>query len=182
MSSYQAKEQFSLFEASSIATKSETQVLPVKNLLFEAIDAFFSGEVQQALDAMQAYFLEGGNARPLISALQAKNRLLIQIKVLLDSKELQLINGKLIGLSTANKQYSVYFDTAQEKSSYCMFSQKDWYLNKLGATATRLSLDKLITQQQAFLTTFESIALTLDTQERLLEKLILECLSISASR
>ena len=55
---------------------------------FEASEAFFSGKLDWALDAIDRHFFQGKDARPLLATLQNRNRLLIQLRVLVDGAEL----------------------------------------------------------------------------------------------
>ena len=55
---------------------------------FEASEAFFSGKLDWALDAIDRHFFQGKDARPLLSTLQNRNRLLIQLRVLVDGGEI----------------------------------------------------------------------------------------------
>ena len=55
---------------------------------FEASEAFFSGKLDWALDAIDRHFFQGKDARPLLATLQNRNRLLIQLRVLIDGGEL----------------------------------------------------------------------------------------------
>ncbi|HYC71242.1 MAG TPA: DNA polymerase III subunit delta, partial [Opitutaceae bacterium] len=43
---------------------------------FEAADRFFAADLRGTLDALQRHFFAGGDARPIISALQNRNRIL----------------------------------------------------------------------------------------------------------
>ena len=55
---------------------------------FEATDAFFSGQLEWALDALNRHFFTQAEARPLLGSLQSRNRLMIQLRILKDSGEL----------------------------------------------------------------------------------------------
>ena len=50
---------------------------------FEAAEAFYSLDLEWLLAAIHRHFFAGHDARPLISSLQNRNRLLIQLKVLM---------------------------------------------------------------------------------------------------
>ena len=52
---------------------------------FETADAFFSGDLQWALAALKRHFFAGGDARPVLAALQNRNRILIQVRALADA-------------------------------------------------------------------------------------------------
>ena len=55
---------------------------------FEATEAFFSGNLKWTLEAIDRHFFHAKDARPLLSNLQNRNRLLIQLRVLVDGGEL----------------------------------------------------------------------------------------------
>ncbi len=57
---------------------------------FEAAEAFASGDLRWTLAAFQRHFFAGGHGRPVIAALQNRNRLLLQVRALLDSGEIRL--------------------------------------------------------------------------------------------
>ena len=57
---------------------------------FEAAEAFGSGDLKWTLAALHRHFFAGGDARPVITALQNRNRLLLQLRVLMDTDELRL--------------------------------------------------------------------------------------------
>ena len=55
---------------------------------FEATDAFFSGQLEWTLEALNRHFFTQTEARPLLGSLQSRNRLMIQLRILKDSGEL----------------------------------------------------------------------------------------------
>ena len=55
---------------------------------FEAAEAFASGDLAWTLDAIDRHFFHAKDARPLLSSLQGRNRLVIQLRVLIDSGEI----------------------------------------------------------------------------------------------
>ena len=57
---------------------------------FEAAEAFFSGNITRTLDALHRHFFSGGDARPVLAALQNRNRLLLQLRALIDSGDIKL--------------------------------------------------------------------------------------------
>ena len=58
---------------------------------FEATEAFFSGNLQWTIEAIDRHFFHAKDARPLLSNLQNRNRLLIQLRVLVDGGEIDPI-------------------------------------------------------------------------------------------
>ena len=74
---------------------------------FEAADAFGCGNLPRTLVALRRHFFAGGDARPVITALQNRNRLLIQLRVLLDSGEVRVGQRGLAGV--AKKTAGLFF-------------------------------------------------------------------------
>src|SRR5262249_27262521 len=119
----------------------------------------FSLDLAWTLDALKRYFFAGHSARPLLSSLQGRNRLMIQLRVLLDSGELRLgYSGIDKGsLEAARKAYARHFGGLEEKSTFNIFTQNVWYLGKLGEKAKGLPLKKLIDFQTSFVGAFEEL-------------------------
>src|SRR5882724_5332104 len=76
---------------------------------FEAAEAFFSGDLKWTLNALHRHFFTGGDARPVISALQNRNRILLQLRALLDSGDARLGPRGLDGLPRAQAAYGKHF-------------------------------------------------------------------------
>ena len=124
---------------------------------FEAAEAFFAGDLPWTLTALHHHFFTGGDARPIISALQNRNRILIQVRALVDAGEVRVGQRGLDGLPKAATTYGRHFVGAPEKSSFNLFSQNAWYVGKLAASAKLPNLRRLIDNQQEFIRAFEEI-------------------------
>lgn len=146
---------------------------------FETAEAFFSGDLKWTLAALQRHFFTGGDARPVISALQNRNRILIQVRALLDAGEVKLGRRGLEGLQSATA-YASKFAGVTEKSSFNLFSQNPWYVGKLAGTGRLPSLKQLIDHQQEFIAAFEGIVERPREQEEVLREMITRCLSAAA--
>jgi DNA polymerase-3 subunit delta len=145
---------------------------------FEAAEAFFSGDLKWTLAALERHFFSGGDARPVISALQNRNRILLQVRALLDSGDARLGQRGLDGLPQATARYGKHFVGATEKSSYNLFSQNAWYVGKLAGTAKLPTLRRLIDNQQEFIAAFEEIIRRPNhEQEEVLRELAVRCLA-----
>lgn len=144
---------------------------------FEAAEAFFSGDLQWTLTALHRHFFAGGDARPIISALQNRNRILLQVRALADAGDARVGQRGLDGLQRAAGTYGPRFVGATEKSSYNIFSQNPWYLGKLAGSAKLPSLRRLIDNQQEFIVAFEEIVQRPDEQEEVLREMAVRCLS-----
>ena len=149
---------------------------------FEAAEAFFSGDLKWTLAALHRHFFAGGDARPIISALQNRNRILIQVRALVDSGEVRIGPRGLDkgGFDRAAANYAPHFVGAIEKSSYNVFSQNPWYLGKLASSAKLPSLRRLIDNQQEFITAFEEIIRRSNEQEEVLREMSVRCLGVGS--
>jgi len=151
---------------------------------FETTEAFFSGDLQWTLAALQRHFFSGGDARPILAALQNRNRLLIQIRALIDSGEAQLGRRGLEGLPSAKTRYDAKFIGTTEKNSFNLFSQHPFYVGKLasagsgpGRAGGLPSLRRLIDNQQEFITAFEETITRPREQEQVLGEMVTRCLA-----
>ncbi len=147
---------------------------------FESAEAFFSGDLRWTLAALHRHFFSGGDARPVISALQNRNRLLLQVRTLLDAGDVRVGPRGLDGLPKAGAAHAAKFTGATEKSSYNIFSQNPWYLGKLAGSAKLPSLRRLIDNQQDFIAAFEEIVRRPGAQEEVLRELAVRCLAVTA--
>jgi DNA polymerase III subunit delta len=145
---------------------------------FESADAFFSLDLSWTLDALRRHFFAGNEARALISTLQGRNRLLIQLRTLLDAGEIQLGHRGLDkgSFDRAAATHRGAFGENQEKGAYNVFSQNPWYLGRLAEGIKRLSLKRLIDFQQEFLGAFEEIIVRPNQQEEVLREMAIRCL------
>lgn len=144
---------------------------------FEAAEAFFSGDLKWTLAALHHHFFTGGDARPIISAMQNRNRILIQVRALADAGEVRVGHRGLDGLPKAAATYGHHFIGVTEKSAYNLFSQNAWYVGKLAGSAKLPSLRRLIDNQQEFIRAFEEIVQRPDEQEEVLREMAVRCLS-----
>lgn len=144
---------------------------------FEAAEAFFSGDLKWTLAALKRHFFTGGDARPIISALQNRNRILLQVRALVDAGDVRIGPRGLDGFPKAQAAHAAKFVGATEKSSYNLFTQNPWYLGKLAGSAKLPSLRRLIDNQQEFITAFEAIVERPREQEEVLREMAVRCLS-----
>jgi DNA polymerase III subunit delta len=144
---------------------------------FEAAEAFFSGDLRWTLGALQRHFFSGGDARPVISALQNRNRILLQVRALVDAGDARIGPRGLDGMQRAAGTYASRFVGATEKSSFNLFTQNPWYVGKLAGSAKLPSLRRLIDNQQEFIVAFEEIIQRPNEQEEVLRELAVRCLA-----
>lgn len=144
---------------------------------FEAAESFFSGDLKWTLAALQRHFFAGGDARPVISALQNRNRLLLQIRALVDAGDVRVGPRGLDGFAKAQAAHAGKFAGAAEKSSYNLLTQNPWYLGKLAGSAKLPTLRRLIDNQQEFIAAFEEIIRRPHEQEEVLREMAVRCLA-----
>lgn len=148
---------------------------------FESAEAFFAGNLRWTLEALHRHFYAGGHSRPILSALQNRNRILIQVRALVDSGEAKLGGRGLDGLASAAKTYATHFTGATEKNSYNIFTQNPWYVGKLAGGGKALPpLRRLIDNQQEFIRAFEEVIQRPNEQEDVLRDMVVRCLSTGA--
>jgi DNA polymerase-3 subunit delta len=144
---------------------------------FEAAEAFFSGDLTWTLQALHRHFFTGGDARPIIAALQNRNRILLQVRALVDAGDARVGPRGLDGIQRAASSYGARFVGATEKSSFNLFSQNPWYVGKLAGSAKLPTLRRLIDNQQELILAFEEIVRRPDEQEAVLRDLAVRCLA-----
>lgn len=145
---------------------------------FEATDAFFSGQLDWTLEALKRHFFTNNESRPLLGSLQSRNRLMIQLRVLKDSGELQSsynpISKKELGRLAL--KFQEHFDSDGPKSNLNIFTQNPFYLGRLFKDAQRFSLKNLIDFQIAFAEAFEGIIENPKDQASVFNQLAIRCL------
>ena len=143
---------------------------------FEAAEAFYSLDLEWTLKAIHRHFFAGHDARPLITSLQNRNRLLIQMKALESGG---VFRGRMSKstLEQAAETYGGYFGDNPGKSSFCVLTQNPWYLGRLAESLRRLGLKHLIEFQEAFREAFLEIISRPNEQEAVLKATAIRCLS-----
>jgi len=146
---------------------------------FETAEAFFSGNLRRTLEALRRHFFNGGDSRPLLAALQNRNRLLLQLRALVHAGDIKVSSRGLdkytFEKAAAPDSYGRHFVGVTAKSSYNLFSQHPFYLGKLAA-ASLPSMRRLIDNQQEFVTAFEEVVRRPAEQEEVLREMTLRCL------
>jgi len=146
---------------------------------FEAADAFFSLKLDWTLEALRRHFFTNSESRPLLGSLQSRNRLLIQLRVLMDAGAIRLGPRGISkpDLEAAARVYGHHFGDETEKSKFNVFKQNPWYLGRLAETAARAPLKKWIDIQLALADAFEGIIERPNEQEEVCRELAVKCLS-----
>jgi len=147
---------------------------------FEAAEAFFALDLHWTLDALRRFFFIHKEARPLITTLQNRNRLMIQLRVLMDSGELKLgpRGFSKPSFEAAARKYQHHFGEFDDKSAFNVFTQNLWYLgNKVAPSATKLHLKQLVDFQVAFTRAFEDLMRKPQDQQSVMRDLAIACLA-----
>jgi DNA polymerase-3 subunit delta len=165
-------------EAEEISPQLVAELVPSvgESDFFEAAEAFYSLDLEQALGAVRRHFFAGHDARPLISSLQNRNRLLIQLKALQAGGALRGRVSKS-SLEAAAGEHAGAFGDNPAKSSFCVFTQNPWYLGRLADALPRLPLKALLEFQEAFREAFLEIIRRPNEQEAVISALAVRCLA-----
>ena len=167
-------------EGSTIEERHIIELVPdvAESDFFEVAEAFFARDLSWTLDAIHRYFFFNKDARPLLGTLQNKNRLIIQLRALMDSGELsaRAYGVQKAALDKAGEAYASHYEGVKEKSSFHVFTQNPWYLGRLKKTAVQTPLKKLLDFQMAFLDAFEEILQEPRKQEQIISSLAVRCL------
>ena len=125
---------------------------------FEATEAFFSGNLKWTLEAIDRHFFHAKDARPLLSNLQNRNRLLIQLRVLVDGKEIDP-NGRLgkDQLQRIGQKHAHHFSGSGDKTTLNLFSQNPWFLGRLLPLTKNFNTRRLIDLQADLIGAFEKL-------------------------
>jgi DNA polymerase-3 subunit delta len=146
---------------------------------FEAAEAFFSRDLSWSIEALHRHFFAGYDARPLLSAFQNRNRLLIQIRSLVDAGYLRIGKSGIdkSSFDASADRFGQVFGSSKEKNPLNLFTQNTWYLGKLAAGSRLPSLRKLIDHQFEFRRAFEEIIARPGEQEEVLRAMMVRCLA-----
>lgn len=143
---------------------------------FEATEVFYGLNLERALEALRRHFFTHKESRGLISNLQSRNRLLIQLRVLLDAGALsERINAA--SLSRAAGNFADLYAGVEGKSPYNIFTQHPFYLSRLASVARKVPLKRLIDFQAAFLLAFEEVLERPNDQEAVMRETFIRCLA-----
>lgn len=151
---------------------------------FEPVEFFFTGDLAGTLAALKRYFFNNDSARPLLSALQNRNRLLIQLRALVDAGEAKPnFRGGISksAIEAAGTRYARHFAGCEgKKTSLNLFSQNVWYVGEKLAGATlrnkSATLKRFIDWQLNFLEAFETLVARPNEDEAIMRELAVRCL------
>jgi DNA polymerase III gamma/tau subunit len=138
---------------------------------FEPVEAFYSGDLERTLTAIRDFFLSQKEFRSLLAALQNRNRLLIQRKLVKTSP-----SHSWASLSAAHKD--LFGGCYEEKNSLCIFSQNPWFVSRL---TSPFSLGKLRFIQKLYRDTFENLLRFPKTPRTWVENMVFRAFSYESS-
>ena len=169
-------------EGGSIEEKLVSDLVPPfgEGDFFEAAEAFSSFDLPWTLEAITRHFFHWKEARPLLSSMQGRNRLMIQLRVLLDSGEIKLGSRGIAkaDLDRAADKHAGRFGDMDEKNGFNVFTQNPWYLGRLALGAQKpAKLRTLIDVQTELFRTFEELINNPDDQEGAMSNLAINSLS-----
>ncbi len=140
---------------------------------FEATELFFRGDLRGTLAAFDRHFFAGESARPLLSSMQNRNRLLIQLRALAPQGGRAPDKG---AIERAASAYGKHFVGAGEKNAANLFSQNAWYVGKLAAGAKAWPLRHHIDIQLALAEAFEELIRRPKEEPAVMRELAVKCL------
>ena len=148
---------------------------------FEATDAFFTLDLEWTLEALRRHFFTNNDGRGLLGSMQARNRLLIQLRVLQDAGAIRIGSNGLSksALESAAREFGRHFGESEEKSNLNIFSQNPYYLGRVSGSLSRAPLKKWVDFQLAFADAFEGIIQRPNEQEEVFRELAVKCLADS---
>ena len=149
---------------------------------FDLSNAFYSGDLDTALAAIKRYFFANkkASARPIISMLQNQNSILIQLRSLMDGGVLAKSKYPQPrgAMEDAAPRFAEYFDDAQDKSNFNVFTQNPWYVgSKLAPIAGATTLKKLIDRQMYLAKAFEDLISRPSSDETVIRDMFVLCMS-----
>lgn len=140
---------------------------------FETVEAFYSGNRRLLAESLRRYFALYSDGRPLITALQNRNRLLLQLSLLQRLGVWQVgLSGfyKKVPFQEFREKMEPHFRDFQEKTTCNIFSQNPWYLQRLHPILERFSFESLLKIQQSWGRLFSKFVANYDQQSVLLEE------------
>lgn len=146
--------------------------------MFETVEAFFSLDLPWTLDAIHRHFFCGHDVRPLLTSLQNRNRLMIQLSALQEGGILASGGVNAGNLKRAAEAFGHHFGAGSgEKSNLNVLTQHPFYLSRLAAPLPRLKLRLLLRFQTEFIRAFIEVMERPQEEEGVVRELAVRCLS-----
>ena len=147
-----------------ITQKDVVEMVPIfgESDFFDIANAYYSGDLDASLSVLKRYFFANkkASARPIISAIQKQNSILIQLRSLMDANDLSKspVQQPKGAMEAAASKYAEIFAGCEEKTPYNVFSQNSWYAGaKLAPIAAKTTLKKLLDSQMLLAKAFQEL-------------------------
>jgi DNA polymerase-3 subunit delta len=167
-------------EDSAITEAEVAELTPnaAQGVFFDTAECFSAGDLPGTLAALRRHYFAGGDGRPILAALQNRNRLMLQLRALVEAGDVKVGPRGVHGLEKTGGRHAARFGAAAgEKSSFNVFTQNAWYLGKMVGGGGLPSLRQLIDRQREFLGAFAEITARPHEQEEVLRALVVRCLA-----
>ncbi|MDR0728348.1 MAG: hypothetical protein LBF21_01910 [Puniceicoccales bacterium] len=148
---------------------------------FEAVELFYAADLASALRGLERYFVHTREARPLLAALQQRNRLMLVLRYGVDTGALMLHSQRLSQTeweAMAAQHQSLF--PPKEKNGFQVFQANFWYLSRLAKDLAPFSLATLLAFQQAFVGTFSQLIRCHEPAEELMRQLFRRCRALAS--
>ncbi|MDR2377790.1 MAG: hypothetical protein LBD54_03515 [Puniceicoccales bacterium] len=148
---------------------------------FETVELFYAADLTQSLRSLERYFIHTREARPLLAALQQRNRLLLVLRYGVDTGALTLHSQRLSQTeweAMAARYQSLF--PPKEKNGFQVFQANFWYLSRLARDLAPFSLAALLAFQQEFIETFFQLIRFHEHAEELMQKLFRRCRALAS--
>ncbi|MDR2664548.1 MAG: hypothetical protein LBB14_03430 [Puniceicoccales bacterium] len=142
---------------------------------FEPIEAFYRRDISNFAIALRHFLGADGEPRALLSAMQSKNRSLLQLKAAQMSGAWNVSCGRIPSRATLERARSLRTVPLLEGTDD-VFSLNPWYLGRLSECLALFDLAELVRLQGALLDIFEF--LTMEWQDLSVERLLDKFLSL----
>jgi DNA polymerase-3 subunit delta len=138
---------------------------------FEAVDLFYAADLEKALQGLRHYFATYREARPLLGALQHRNRLMLVLRYGLDTGALPFKGQRLSKTEWENfsAPYGSLFPQ-KGKNSFQIFQQNFWYLSRIAQDVIHFSFATLLDFQKQVMEVFFQIIRFHDHMESIMEQ------------
>ncbi|MDR1255001.1 MAG: hypothetical protein LBJ78_03190 [Puniceicoccales bacterium] len=119
---------------------------------FEPVEAFYAGDFKRYLQSLGNHCLLHKEVRSVLSALQNRNRLLLQIAYLQQKHAVTSCDKQ--SLVSVEPRFREFFSPIGAKNSFCLFSQNPWYVSRL---KTHFPYEILLQLQMDFVEVFDQL-------------------------
>jgi DNA polymerase-3 subunit delta len=130
---------------------SNTPTVP-NDEFFEPVEAFYAGDFRRYLQSLGNHYLLHKEVRSVLSALQNRNRLLLQIAYLRQNHAMTSCDKQ--SLASMEPMFRQFFGPMGAKNTFCLFSQNPWYVSHL---KTCFPYEILLQLQTDFVEVFDQL-------------------------